>query len=359
MQRPWMRNCRIAALLPCLIILTGNAAVAAPAAKAPARTTAAAPQQLSEQEKLDKGLSLAAWVGGWEPDYTKKAIEAMLGYKGLPSLHLYGGVGYADQIFYERTKVYAKGYYFYQDNSYVKLYAGYKDYDYPDDPATQRPNPDSNAYDKVPNTEVEIAHWFTQFFRGSAFIEYFRPTFFHDSSSNADNVKTGVEAYYLAPFDGLRFKVMYALLRDPDPKKTEIKGRNNLSTPAGTATATSVVYRTTDLFGGAVELAQQTWQAEFKYLPNRDLDNSYDYSLLTFFSYRFLENLTGRVDYVYDKYSSESNFAGKTANVFMLSSFYEPNRSITVGAGVKYIDLPAQNDLTGFISLAVKTGVMF
>jgi hypothetical protein len=138
-------------------------------------------------------------------------------------------------------------------------------------------------------------------------VEYFRPTFFFDTGSHADNIKTGVEAYYITPIDGLFAKVMYALLRDPDPDKTEIKGRNNTATAAGTATQTSVVYRTTSLLGGALEMEKGRWQGEIKYLPNRDLDNSYDYSFLTNVAYRFTSKISVRADYVYDKYSSQSN----------------------------------------------------
>jgi len=320
---------------------------------------AAATTQLSQQDALGNGLSLNAWVGGWEPDYTKKSGEVMLGYKAVPSLHLFAGGGYADQIFYERTKVYAKGYYFYQDKSYLKLYAGYKRYTYPTDAALQRPNPDSSSYEDVPNAEIEVSHRFHERFRGSVYVEYFRPTFYYDKNSNANNLKTGVEAYYITPLDGLRLKAMYAMLRDPDPDKTEVKGRNNSATPAGTATQTSVVYRTTNLLGGAVEVVEGKWQGEVKYLPNRDLDNSYNYSVLTFVAYRFTDKALGRADYVYDKFSNKSNYAGKTANVYLLSSFYEATPAATFGVGVKYIDLPARNDWTGFISLTYKTGVVF
>lgn len=322
-------------------------------------TAAAATSQLSQQEALDKGLSFKAWFGGWEPDYTKTAGEVMLGYKAVPSLHLYAGGGYADQIYYETRKVYAKGYYFYENNSYLKFSAGYKQYTYPVDAALQRPNPDSSSYLDVPNAEVEVAHWFHERLRGTAFVEYFRPDFYHDSAAYANNVKTGVEAYYLTPLDGLRVKIMYALLRDPDPNKTEIKGRDNYATPAPTATRTQVVYRTTDLLGGALEAEEGRWQGEVKYLPNRDLDNSYDYSVLTYVACRFTERTLGRADYVYDRYSSDSNYAGKTAHVYLLSAYYDATPALTLGLGVKYIDLPSRNDGTGFISLSYKTGVVF
>ena len=320
---------------------------------------AAATSQLSRQDALDKGISINVWVGGWQPDYTRNAGEVMVGYKAVPSLHLYAGGGYSDQIYYELSKVYAKGYYFYKDYSYLKVSAGTRRYTYPTDAELQRPNPDSSSYEDVPNAEVEIAHWFTERLQGTAFAEYFSPNFYYDTSARADNVKTGLEAYYLTPVDGLRVKIMYAILRDPDPNKTEIKGRDNYATPEPVATQTHVVYRRTDLLGGALEAEQGSWQGEVKYLPNRDLDNSYDYSVLTYVAYRFTNTALGRADYVYDKYSKSSNYAGKTANVYLLSAFYEATPALKLGAGVKYIDLPARNDKSVFISLTYKTGVVF
>ncbi len=324
-----------------------------------ASEAAASSAQLSPEEALDKGLSITALFGGWEPDYTKKSREIMMSYKAVPSLHLYAGGGYADQIYYTRTDVYAKGYYFYENKSYLKLYTEYKRYAYPTDPTLLRPNPDSNSYEDVPDVAIEISHWFSDRFRGSASVEYFRPTFFYDTASHADNVKTGVEAYYITPIDGLFAKVMYALLRDPDPDSTEIKGRNNPHTAAGTATETSVVYRITYLLGGAIEMVKGKWQGEIMYLPNRDLDNSYDYSILANVSYRFTSKIMVRADYVHDKYSDHSNYAGKTAHVYLFSSFYDVTPAARIGAGVKYIELPTEVGWTGFVMLSYKTGVVF
>lgn len=359
MYRKWREDIRCLGVVMIMICLLAGAGSAAAAAESKTTSAASSAPNLSEQEKLDNGLSVTAWVGGWEPDYTRKSYEVMLGYKAIPSLHLYAGGGYADQTYYERTKGYAKGYYFYREYSYLKLYAGYKDYDYPVDPALQAPNPDSNSYDKVPVVEFEVSHWFSKQFRGSVFVEYFQPTFFYDRSSSATNYKVGGEVYYRASAEGLRLLVTYARLQDPDPKKTEIKGRDNLNTPAGVATQTQVAYRTTSLLGSAVGYVSGPWEAEVKYLPNRDLDNSYEHSLLNYVAYRFTSTVKGRADYVYDKYSKDSNYPGKTANVYMLSASLDANRSTTMSAGVKYIDLPTRNDLAGFFSIAVKTGVIF
>lgn len=329
------------------------------AAETPDRNENPDASPVSDEEKLDRGLRVEARMGGWEPDYTRNAYEGVLSYRGLDSLHLFAGYGYADQLYYAWHKAYAKGYYFYRPDSYAKLAASLRQYSYPADPEVQRPNPDSSSYDRVPSLEGEVSHWFGKTLRGTIGIECFRPDFFYDTTARASNYKISTELYSRTPFDFLTVKVLYALLRDPDPDKTEIKGRNNVHTPAGTASQTSIVYRTTWLLGGGLEVVAGRWEGEALYLPNRDLDNSYDHSILTNVRYRFTGRLTGRVDYVYDKYSDVSNYAGKTASVYMVSCTYETTARLAVGAGVKYIDLPTRDDRAGFVTVRFKTGAMF
>lgn len=307
----------------------------------------------------DRGLQIRGWIGGWEPDYTKEGYEGMLFYDGLNRLNLYAGYSYSDQVYYNRKKVYVSGYYFYRPDSYMKLYLARKDYDYPVDPAVLKPNPDSNSYDKVPVAELEVSHWFIKTVRGTLAYEYFRPDFFYDQNTLAENRKISAEIYYLLPVDYLKVKVIYANLKDPDPDKTEIKGRDNLKTPIGTAAVTDIRYQTSSLLGGALEFDWDQWSAELKYLPNRDLDNSYKYSFLTNVGYEFNPRLSTRLDYVYDKYSATSSFAGETAKVYMMSALYALNDRIDLGIGYKLIHVPRGNENTGFVSLSYKTGLVF
>jgi len=300
---------------------------------------------------------LKVWIGGWEPDYTKESYEAMVSYRGIDKTDLVGGYSYADQIYYTRHKVYASGYYSYNPGSYLKLNITHKDYNYPVDPAVLKPNPDSNSYDKVNIMEVEVSHWLTRDLRGTLAYEYSVPNFFYDRDSKAENHKISSELYYLPPIDYLRFKLIYALLRDPDPGRTEIKGRNNPDTPSGIATNTDVQYQTQSLLGGGIEFEKGRWDGEIKYLPNRDLDRSYKYSFLAGIGYEFTDNTKGKLDYVYDKYSPESNYAGKTAKVYLASIYHKLNPSIDIGLGYKYIDLPTDNEITGFLALVYRTGM--
>lgn len=306
-----------------------------------------------------KGLKLTARIGGWEADYTKSSYEGMVSYGGFDKLDLNAGYSYADQTYYKRSKLYANGYYFYNPASYFKTSLAYKDYNYPVDPAVQKPNPDSNSYDKVPSIEFEVSHWLRDDIRGSLAYEFFRPSFFYDKDSHANNHKISAEAYYITPLKYLRLKAMYAVLRDPDSGRTTIKGRG-LNMPAGqVAASTNVKYQTQSLLGGGVEYLRDRWNAEVKYLPNRDLDSSYKYSVLAGLGYDFTDRITGRLDYVYDKYSSKSAYSGKTANVYLASVYYKLNPSVDLGVGYKFIDLPTKNENTGFLTATYKTGLVF
>jgi len=315
--------------------------------------------------KLSRGLRINLMFGGWEPDYTQTSYEAMAFYGGLDRLDIYGGFGYSDQIYYERTKYYAKAYYFYSPRDYVKLNPSYKDYDYPVDPALKAPNPDSNAYDKVPSLEAEVSHWFTDNVRLTLTYEFFRPSFFYDTDSHANNHKISGELYYLTPVDSVRLKLFLAILRDPDPDKTRIKGRtlNVPQGPAGSppvkAASTDIQYQIEALLGAGVEYSKDRWDGYIKLLPNRDLDSSYSYSILAGVGYRSTDRIRGKLDFVHDKYSSNSTYSGKTANVYLISGFYRLSDRIDLGAGYKYLDLPTGKENTGFFTASLKTGFGF
>lgn len=307
--------------------------------------------------RLDRGIQLKAWAGGFEVDYTVESYVTALFYGGLNKTDLYAGYGHVDEIYYDKDKIYAKGYYFYNPDSYVKLLLRKEEYIYPVDPLLQKPNPDSSAYYKVPGVEIEASHLFTKSLKGALIYELNMPNFFYDRDSSAVTQKASAEIYYITPLDFLRLKLIYSILRDPDPDKTEIKGRDNHMTPMGVATATDVRYHISSLFGGSVEFAYGKWSAELKYLPNRELDHSYKYSIYTKIGYELTQDLSLQFDHLYDKYSSISNYAGQTANVYMLSGLYKLNKKIEVGAGYKHVDIPVKRQSTGFLSLNFKTGL--
>lgn len=307
--------------------------------------------------RLDRGIQLKAVAGGFEADYTAESYETALFYGGLNKTDLYAGYGHVDEIYYDKDKIYAKGYYFYNPDSYAKLLLRREEYIYPIDPLLQKPNPDSSAYYRVPGVEIEASHLFTKRLHGALIYELNMPHFFYDRDSSAVTQKASAEIYYITPLDSLRLKLIYSILRDPDPDKTEIKGKDNSKTAIGIAPATDVRYHISSLVGGSVEFAYGKWSAELKYLPNRELDHSYKYSILTKIGYELTQDLSLQFDHLYDKYSSVSNYAGQTANVYMVSGLYKLNKRIEIGAGYKHIDIPVRRQSTGFLSLTFKTGL--
>lgn len=307
----------------------------------------------------NRGLRLSLLAGGWEPDYTTKSYEAKLSYGGFDKIDLNAGYGYADQIYYTRHKVYANGYYFYNPESYAKLSISRKNYNYPVDPAVQKPNPDSTSYDIVPSVELEVSHWLRDDLRGTLAYEYFRPSFFYDKSAHANNHKVSAEAYYITPLKYLRVKALYAVLRDPDSGTTEIKGRDNPNTAAGVAQSTDVRYKTESLIGGGAEVVKGKWDLEATYMPNRDLDASYSYSILAGAGYGFTDRVRGRFDLVHDEYSTKSTYSGRTADVYLASVFYKLDQATELGAGYKRILLPSKKDNAAFLTVSYKTGLGF
>ncbi len=313
-------------------------------------TAGAAENKDSGNKPQDDRLRIDLWNGGWEPDYTKTAYEAMLTYQATDKLRLNGGYGNAEQVYYDRSKFFAGGYYFYEDYSYLRAHFNQKKYKYPITPGALAPNPDSSSYDKVPRYEFEVSHYFNKDLRGTVSYELSRPNFFHDTSTTITLHKLSGEAI-MAASSIFRPKLYASILRDPDSKKTEIRGRDNSSTPMGVATATNVAFKSSSLLGAAVEYVESAWNAEVKYLQNRDLDDSYDYSLLSNVSYRIDNSSTLRLDHVYDKFSTDSNLSGKKANVYMASYYYQFSPGTKIGAGVKHIDVPGQTEDTGFVYL--------
>ena len=310
------------------------------------------------QVPLDKTLRVDFWYGGWEADYTKTAYELMLSYRNLGNLHVYTGFGDAKQVYYNRSKFYAGAYYFYDESSYLKAFVTQKTYEYPIDPTTLSANPDSSSYRKEPKLEIEQYHRFSETLRERLAYEISRPGFFHDPDATVTNHKLSAELDLTTPLPGLGAKIYAAMLHDPDPNLTEIKGRNNPRTTLGTATNTAVVYKNSYLFGGAVEYIRDTWEAEVKLLQNRDLDNSYNYSVLNKFVYRIDDARYFQFDFLHDVFSSQSNYAGQTANVHLVSFYQKYSPRLKFGTGFKRIDVPGRTDDTAFIFLQFNTGLV-
>jgi tetratricopeptide (TPR) repeat protein len=308
-----------------------------------------------ESLRLSRGLRLDAHLGGTEPGTSKNAIEGELIYGGLNRVELHAGGGWSDNIFYDSVKGYANAYWLYTPGSYAKADFTIRRYDYT---GANRPTPDSNAYDLVPRAEVEVSHWFAERIRTAIDYQLFAPNFFFDPATRILNHKLTAELEARLG-GGFSAAVTAALLRDPDPAATLILGRPVPGAPAGTvcsspgqtncAAATSVVFRTEFLLGGGLSYEASHWGASMKFIPNRDLDSSFAWSILSSLDLRPLDRLSFNFQWVYDRYSDAAgpSFAGQSGNIWWGTARYQFTRPLALGAGIKWVTNPSPADVTG------------
>ncbi|HEY6101377.1 MAG TPA: hypothetical protein VIW03_18205 [Anaeromyxobacter sp.] len=284
-------------------------------------------------------------LGGTEPGTSKQAFEGVVSYRGLQPYELQAGYSYSDQVVYTSNRGFLTVYRFYDDGlSYLKADATLRKYDYPNAPGSVAPNPDSNAYQWVPRGELELSHRFGPVVRGALQYQLFPANFFHDTSSWAVNNKLSAEVE-LQPVPLLDFGIRAAALRDPDPNRTVVA-------PG----ATRVVYRTTSLVGGWAALVTERVGVKLEYLPNRDLDNSYDWSLLSTLDVRITDKLDVRLQEVHDAYSSVSNFPNRTAEIVMGAAGYQVGDALRLRAGYRYVDAPTRTGGTIIVGLELRPG---
>lgn len=325
-----------------------------------------------------RGLGVRAWLGGTEPGTSKQAVEGQLRYAGFDRLELQAGAGWTDNIFYDATKAYATAYYFFGPGSYVKGDASVRRYVYS---GANRPTPDSAAYDLVPRGEVELSHRFSQAFRGALAYQLFAPDFFYDKATRIVNHKVTADAE-LQLGQGFSVSAMAAVLIDPDPNRTTIKDRRLPSVPPGTvtcvpgvvvpgcATETHVITRTELLVGGGAAYRAERFTASVRYIPNRDLDSGYAWSILSGLELRPAERLSFDLQWILDRYASASGptFAGKNGNIFWARARYELTPALLVGGGFKYVKNPSpastspnagtRSDATLLLDLEWRTGLL-
>ena len=308
-----------------------------------------------ESLRLSRGLRLEARMGGTEPGTAKNAFEGELVYGGLNRVEIHAGGGFTDNIFYDSLKGYANAYWFYSPDSYAKADFTLRRYSYT---GANRPTPDSNAYDLVPRAEVEVSHWFGRRIRTGIDYQLFAPDFFFDRSTRILNHKLSgeLEARLGAGFTA---GITASLLRDPDPAATLVLGRPVPGAPAGTlctspgqancAAATSVVFRTEFLLGGSLSYEAEAWGAGVKFIPNRDLDSGFDWSIISSLDLRPLDRLSLNFQWVFDRYSTSAGpaFAGQNGNIWWATARYQLTRPLALGAGIKWVSNPSPADVTG------------
>ncbi len=326
------------------------------------RALAADPGNGEIREDLDglrrrRGLALRADLGGTEPGTSRQAFEGVARYGGVDHVELQAGYSYSDQVYYWSNRGFVTAYRHYgSEGSYVKGDATLRKYDYPVDPTVRRPAPDSNAYDWVPRGELELSHAFGPALRAGVQYQLFPASFFYDPSSWTVNQKLAGEVT-LRPTEVVRVGVVAAVLRDPDPRRTEIRGRPSPVTGA-VAPRTSVVYRSTSLFGGKVGVEVDRLGLELQYLPNRDLDNSYAWSLLSTLDLRLTDRLDLRLQEVHDRYASVSNYPGRTAEIYMGAVGGALTPALRLRGGYRYVDAPTRQGGTVILGVELRTGLM-
>ncbi len=306
-----------------------------------------------ESLHLSRGMRLDARMGGSEPGTSKNAFEGELIYGGFNRLELHAGGSWTDNIFYDAVKGYANAYWFYSPDSYVKADFTFRRYSYT---GVNRPTPDSNAYDKVPRGSIEVSRWFDRRVRAGLEYQLFAPDFFYDRSTRILNHKlTGELEARLG--GGFTAGIAVSLLRDPDPAATLILGRPVPGAPAGTvcttagqpdcAAATSVVFRNEFLVGGSLSYESDAWGAGVKFIPNRDLDSGFDWSIISSLDLRPMDRLSFNFQWVFDRYSTTAGpaFAGQSGNIWWANVRYQLTRPLALGAGVKWVSNPSPADV--------------
>jgi hypothetical protein len=328
-----------------------------------------------ESLKRSRGLRINAWLGGTEPGTSKTAFNGDLGYVGFDRLELHAGGSWTDNIFYESSKGYAEALWSYSPDSYVKGGFTLRRYNYT---GASRPTPDSNAYELVPRGDVEVSHWIARRVRVGLAYQIFAPNFFYDKSTHIVNHKVSAEMA-LPLGGGFVAGIFGAILRDPDPARTSISGRPVPGAPPGTvcpgagpgvcATATSVAFRNQALVGGSLGYETDRWGAAVKYIPNRDLDAGFSWSLVSSLDLRPLEKLSFNLQWILDRYSSSSGplFAGNYGNVYWGTARYQVIPTLAVSAGLKWVTNPspanalpgsaARNDGTLLVGLEYLTSL--
>jgi hypothetical protein len=156
---------------------------------------------------------------------------------------------------------------------------------------------------------------------------------------------------------GFTAAITAALLRDPDPATTLVAGRPVPGAPPGTvcpaagqpscATATNVKFRSEFLLGGSLSYQADLWGIGVKYIPNRDLDSGFDWSIISSLDLRPLEKLSFNFQWVLDRYSNSSGplFAGQNGNIWWATVRYQLTRPLALGAGVKWVANPSPADV--------------
>jgi hypothetical protein len=289
--------------------------------------------------KLSRGLALGGWLGGTEPGTSRTAVDGEASYGGVDQLLFMGGGGWTDDIFYNSWNGFATAYWYFLPESYAKLKFAFRGYDYS---GANKPVPDSAAYQFDPRIQAEISHWFTGSFRAGLGYQVDVPNFQYDTSTwfTTHKVTTELETR----LGGLHFWGTAAMLYDPNPNLTVVA-----NSPGNTALLpTSIVYRFDFLFGLGASYEGSIWSLGARFLTNRDLDASYDWSIISRFTLQPVNRLFIDLQWIFDRYSASSSapYAGSNGHIVWGEVGCEVLRGLVLSAGAKYVNNPGPTSVT-------------
>jgi hypothetical protein len=289
--------------------------------------------------KLSRGLAILGWFGGTEPGTSRTAADGELWYGGIDQLELLAGGGWTDNIFYNSWKGFATAYWYFLPESYAKLKLGFYGYDYT---GANKPVPDSSAYQYDPRIQTEVSHWFTGFLRAGLGYQLDIPNFQYDRSTWITTHK--VTAELETRFGGVHLWGTTAMLYDPNPSRTVIA-----NSPGNTALApTSVVYRFDFLYGAGASYEGSIWGLGTRFLTNRDLDSSYNWSIISRFTVQPIDRVSLDLEWILDRYSASSGtpYAGNYGHILWAEVGCEVLRGLVLSAGAKYVNNPGPTSVT-------------
>ncbi len=309
--------------------------------------------------RLSRGLIVRAWYGGTEPGTSRTAVDGSLWYGGLDRLELEAGGGWTDDIFYTRYKGFAGVSWFYRPESYVKASGALRRYDYT---GASKPMPDSSAYRFEPRAELEVSHWFSRYLHADLDYQLALPDFEYDPGTWITTHKGALELE--TRWAGLRFGGTAAALSHPNASKTVVA-----HSPSNTTAApTSVSYRVDALWGAVVSYDAPLWGVGSRFITNRDLDSSYEWSVISSINLQPIDSLSFDFQWVFDHYSVDAGapYTSKYANIVRGEARFGLLTGLVLGAGAEYVNNPgptsttnsrARNDVSLLLSLQQKTGL--
>lgn len=258
-------------------------------------------------------------------------------------LDLYAGYAVSDRLFYQKKSLWSDLYMFPSHDRYVRLGIQYKEYEYFNANVSA---PDISAYDQVPDVQLEAGASYGSGNYVSVEAELFRPNFYYNKNMHATNLKLAANVRQ-SIIHYVYIKGFAAILRDPDPARFVVDG--------SPGTLNSFEYEWRGLAGAGIGYDDGRTFSEIKYIPDRDLDGSIQWSVFARAGYSW-GSFGIRYDLLYDRYAAGQGRALLDSKVNMITLTVSPLHQMEVQSGVKALTRDI-TELMPFLSLRYKTGL--